>query len=445
MRGRSSRAGGSKKEGMEIVKVDFHNKVKEEAAAAAALPPPHNPHSHSNLSGAYIRSLVKQLTSSKNKDIPTPDTNGVGKHGDGFGEEAMLSEDDGGQQLSLQPPPTQATQQHKKQVRRRLHTTRPYQERLLNMAEARREIVTALKFHRASMKQATGQPQSAPPPAPAPQPLLQLPPPPQPPQQSSVLQGKTKCRRNRRVYPSSSSTDSNFAKSGYSCSSFSSPNPYSFPDNYHEISHPPIIGNLNYLGISNQRPLGLNLNIQDFTNLEANLYHHNPSLSSSSSTSPSPTPNNNSAAILQQKQQGNNPSEINGYPCSNNIGINEGGLAAMEHHHGMDDEEMMEEMRWMGEQHQMEWNDSMNLFTSAWWFKFFKNTEEIGPNWGKADDDDDNDKEDDPFDQVMVEFPDWLNTANDQSCLDDSFQDPALPCMDMDIGEIEGMDGEWFA
>ncbi|KAG4953810.1 hypothetical protein JHK87_039404 [Glycine soja] len=45
-------------------------------------------------------------------------------------------------------------QHHKKQVKRRLHTCRPYQERLLNMAEARREIATALKYHREAMRQA---------------------------------------------------------------------------------------------------------------------------------------------------------------------------------------------------------------------------------------------------------------------------------------------------
>ncbi|OEL21894.1 hypothetical protein BAE44_0017088 [Dichanthelium oligosanthes] len=43
--------------------------------------------------------------------------------------------------------------QMKKQARRRTHASRPYQERLLNMAEARREIVTALKIHRANMRQ----------------------------------------------------------------------------------------------------------------------------------------------------------------------------------------------------------------------------------------------------------------------------------------------------
>ncbi|KAL9330813.1 hypothetical protein ACSQ67_000423 [Phaseolus vulgaris] len=40
-----------------------------------------------------------------------------------------------------------------RQARRRL-TNRPYQENLMNMAEARKEIVTALKYHRATMKQA---------------------------------------------------------------------------------------------------------------------------------------------------------------------------------------------------------------------------------------------------------------------------------------------------
>ncbi|XP_042060360.1 uncharacterized protein LOC121804763 isoform X2 [Salvia splendens] len=51
----------------------------------------------------------------------------------------------------------------KKQVRRRLQTRKPYQENLLNMAEARREIVAALKLHRASMKQQQVQPRQNPP------------------------------------------------------------------------------------------------------------------------------------------------------------------------------------------------------------------------------------------------------------------------------------------
>ncbi|KAG2299988.1 hypothetical protein Bca52824_036460 [Brassica carinata] len=97
----------------------------------------------------YIQSLVKpQLGSSTTMTTTTDSNNNGGK--------------------------TQ-TQTHKKQVRRRLHTSRPYQERLLNMAEARREIVTALKQHRASMRQAAKIP------PPPPQNLFSPPPPPPPP------------------------------------------------------------------------------------------------------------------------------------------------------------------------------------------------------------------------------------------------------------------------
>ncbi|KAI8560493.1 hypothetical protein RHMOL_Rhmol04G0260600 [Rhododendron molle] len=448
MGGRSTRAGGSKKVGMEIVKFDHHaNKVKEEESPPPPPPLPPPPH----LSGAYIRSLVKQLTSSRNKDVPSPDVDGVdNNNGDGFGEEALVIEDGSCcQQSPIQPQASdqalvqqQQQQQHKKQVRRRLHTTRPYQERLLNMAEARREIVTALKFHRASMKQSTEQHHRQPTPPPPVQPQLPQPslqPPPPPPLQSSSFRGRTKCRRNRRVYPSTSAScvESNFSyHPAFGSSSLILPNsPYCWPSNSHEIPppHPAITGNLMNLGLPNQRPLGLNLNIHDFTNFEATLYHHNPS---SFSTCPSPIPNNNLEAISKQQQQGNS-SEI---PDPNSSTGNGGG---MQQHQGMDEEEIMSEMEWMGEQHQMEWNDTMNLVTSAWWFKFFKTAGEIGP---KYKGDHDGDKEDDPFDQAVVEFPDWLNTANDQSCfhhcLDESSQDPALPCMD--IGEIEGMDEEWL-
>ncbi|KAL2544706.1 uncharacterized protein Fot_13939 [Forsythia ovata] len=107
-------------------------------------------------------------------------------------------------------------------------------------------------------------------------------------------------------------------------------------------------------------------------------------------------------------------------------------------HPAMDDKEMAE-IRSIGEQHQMEWNDTMNLVTSAWWFKFLKameiSPEEKTEDYGLFS----------PFDEVM-EFPAWLN-ANESClndyCSDDYLQDPALPCME--IEEIEGMDGDWLA
>lgn len=106
-------------------------------------------------------------------------------------------------------------------------------------------------------------------------------------------------------------------------------------------------------------------------------------------------------------------------------------------HPSMDDQEM-EEIRSIGEQHEMEWNDSLNLATSAWWFKFLK-AMEIEP-------DEKNIAEDYgcyPFDEVM-EFPPWFNP--NETCLqhvDDTYSHPTLPCMD--IEEIEGMDVEWLA
>ncbi|EPS72446.1 hypothetical protein M569_02316 [Genlisea aurea] len=98
---------------------------KSSSSSAKSKASIHDPEA-SHLSGACIRSFVKQLSSSR----PENSAGGI---------------------VSDQKPSPEKPQ-YKKQVRRRVHTTRPYQERLLNMAEARREIVAALKFHRATMK-----------------------------------------------------------------------------------------------------------------------------------------------------------------------------------------------------------------------------------------------------------------------------------------------------
>ncbi|EOY30097.1 hypothetical protein QUC31_020433 [Theobroma cacao] len=415
MKGRSSKQ--ETKEGMEIDKI---SKLKEE------------PH----LSGAYIRSLVKQLTSSRTKDPMNPkdpgsvDADGfngqnLAKFGEGFSETPQTQQP--------QPP-----QQQKKQVRRRLHTSRPYQERLLNMAEARREIVTALKFHRAAMKQANEQQQQ--------QGLQQ--------QQSSETshlsspppfeqESKKKSRRNPRIYPSNTNNFSTYNLENFSYSSCSQrypplpppppPNPYSWPAS--PIPFPSATDTLNFT-LPNQ-PLGLNLNFHDFNNIDTTLYHNsnNPSIYSSSSPSSSSSP---TLSVVTEEVASAAISHEVGPTAMADLAESYGGGGL---HQAINDEEMAE-IRSLGEQHQMEWNDTMNLVTSAWWFKFLK-TMELGPEV-KAEDDGYQ-----PFDQVM-EFPAWLN-ANDSClqqhfndlCPDDYFQDPALPCMD--IGEIEGMDGEWLA
>ncbi|WOG81520.1 hypothetical protein DCAR_0100670 [Daucus carota subsp. sativus] len=392
MRGRSSKQGSPKSE----VKTDKHLPKNTQ-----------EPH----LSGAYIRNLVKQLTSSRGKDTMNqkehlssslvPDgLDGVASQHQNLGESQETQ--------SPQPP------QHKKQVRRRLHTTRPYQEKFLNMAEARREIVTALKLHRASMKQAnenhsqpTYQNRSEP---------LQTSPPPQ---------LKSKSRRNSRIYASSSNNFSNNlgSPSGQSFPSQPARTSYSWP--ICSSAPPPIPENFNLM-LPNQ-PLGLNLNLQDFNDLDTTIFQNSyiPSYYSPSSPSTSSSP-----PLLVTKEE----TPYTGFSQDLSVAdpsiIHEGDLGL---HHAMDDEEMAE-IRSVGEQYQIEWDDTMDLVTSAWWFKFFNNME-IEPNGFPS------------FDEGM-ELPPWLN-ANDNcfAQIDEHdsghyHQDPMLP--QMDIGEIEGMDGEWL-
>ncbi|EEF46172.1 hypothetical protein RCOM_0708150 [Ricinus communis] len=425
MRGRSSKQ--ETREGMEIDKL---NKLKEE------------PH----LSGAYIRSLVKQLTSSRTKDpMNSKDRSCVDD--DSFSGQNMAKFGEGVSENQQTQQPQQPQQQHRKQVRRRLHTSRPYQERLLNMAEARREIVAALKFHRASMKQANEQQQQHHQQQEQQQQQhqqqslsVQLSPPP-----CFEQEGKMKSRRNPRIYPSNTANFSNYLDS-VSCTSFShappppsaSPPPYPFCWPTPPVLPSTINENLNF-PLPNQT-LGLNLNFQDFNDLDTSLYHNsnNPSSvysSSSPSSFSSPSPSFSIATedvpSVAKSQEGMPPAI-----CDLTESYGGGGL-----HQVVDDEEMAE-MRSIGEQHQMEWNDTMNLVTSAWWFKFLK-TMDSGHEVKTEDDGYQ------PFDEVM-EFPSWLN-AND-ACLqqhfddystEDYYHDPSLRCMD--IGEIEGMGGEWLS
>ncbi|XP_044463514.1 uncharacterized protein LOC123194390 [Mangifera indica] len=408
MRGRSSQQEG--KEGMEIYSKLRNSKLKDE------------PH----LSGAYIRSLVKQLTSSRTKEPISPkdpDCVDAGDHG--VSAQNLTKFGDGFSETPKNQQPQQP-QQHKKQVRRRLHTSRPYQERLLNMAEARREIVTALKFHRAAMKQANEQQQKQ---------LSQL-----SPQICFEQEGKIKSRRNPRIYRSDTSNFSNYLDN-LSYSSFSNcppspPNPYSWPVS--QVPSQPFTETLNF-PLPNQT-LGLNLNLHDFNNLDTSLYHssNNPSIYSSSSPSSSSPPTlpfaTEELPLVAISHDAGGPSSVSDVFESGSTG---NGL-----HPAMDDERMAE-IRSIGEQHQIEWSDTMNLMTSAWWFKFLKSME-VGHEEMKTEDDGFH-----PFDEVM-EFPSWLN-AN-ENCLqqrlsdnytDEYLQDPALPCMD--IGEFEGIDSEWLA
>ncbi|XP_075478199.1 protein AAL-toxin resistant 7-like [Primulina tabacum] len=359
-----------------------------------------------HLSGAYIRTLVKELTSSRTKDSLN---NKVVENSEGEGVSSNQNSAGIGDGFSNHKQ-EKSPQQHKKQVRRRLHTSRPYQERLLNMAEARREIVAALKFHRAAMKQANEkqhkQQFGSGPETPPLGPLSK--------QLSLEREAKLVSRRNPRIYASNSSTSSNFPIKNLGHLSYSQVlcSPYSWPVS--AIASPLLLQeNLNFVLPS--QTLGLNLNLQDFNLLETpcNGISKTSSVYSSSSASTSSSP-----ATEEIPSMAVPPSVVAGE-------VTEYGDSGL--HPAMDDKEMAE-IRSIGEQYQMEWNDTMNLVTSAWWLKFLKESK--------------------PDDEVM-EYPAWLN-ANESClhdlndcCSDEYLQDPALPCMD--IEEIEGMDDDWLS
>ncbi|CAI9772328.1 unnamed protein product [Fraxinus pennsylvanica] len=366
MRGKSSSKKRSAKNGGIEVKVDEMNQ---------------EPH----LSGAYIRSLVKQLTSSRlTKDSAHPKLQ-ESLVGEGISSTKMA--DEFSERVQESPH-----QEQKKQVRRRLHTSRPYQERLLNMAEARREIVTALKFHRAAMKQASKQQQH---------------------QQCSRLSLEHESlQKNVASVTDFSNFEDNFSYSSEFCPPY---NPYTWGLS---PTAPPVLvqENMNF-PLPNQT-LGLNLNFHDFRNLDTIPYHNNNNPSIYSFSSPSSS-SSFSLPLLT-------PEVIPSMAATSQEGpsVVATDVADLGLHQAMDDNEMAE-IRSIGEQHQMEFNDTLNLVNSAWWFEFL-NAMEIGPA----------EKSEDygafPFDVVM-EFPAWLN-AN-ESCLqnlndyysEEYLQDSTLP------------------
>ncbi|XP_004498967.1 uncharacterized protein [Cicer arietinum] len=270
-------------------------------------------------------------------------------------------------------------QHNKKQVRRRLHTTRPYQEKLLNMAEARREIVSALKFHRATMKQANEKQE----------------------EESLVLSHSNhsshlpnfeqdlrfKSKRYPRIYPSCTT---NFSYSSFSSHpSLSLPNSHSWPLSSSSFSPPLVVANTNFT-LPNHT-LGLNLSLDDdFNNLEATFLLHNNNNNSSLCSYSSQTSSSPPLSLANDCQvPSNRISQGKGFSSmvdtietsATTTQSNEGGF-----HASMDDEGM-EEMRSIGEQYQMEWNDTMNFVTSTLWFNFLKKMEhDVSPQVNKEDD-----------------------------------------------------------
>ncbi|KAJ1296776.1 hypothetical protein BS78_01G328100 [Paspalum vaginatum] len=347
----------------------------------------------------------------------------------------------------------QQQQPHKKQVRRRLHTSRPYQERLLNMAEARREIVTALKIHRASMRQAKEQQQQQ-------QQLMQL----QLQQQQAevhLVHEQSQATTTR----ASSAPMNNYAPSYsdylYNNSPFShfstAPSSYSSsPLTYHTPAAAPMVNpghNLDHhhhLVPLPAQPLGLNLSFQGFNSFVVGDDAKNSTCSFDpplSSLQPSPTSSYSVYSSPSVTMASHDPSPV----AMENTSV----AADASLHRVLDDEEMAA-IYSIGEQHNIEWSDTVNLVTSAWWSKLLESIEDKGDGTieqeagggGEAAN---------TMDYPAADMPDdWVSISNlGQESSSSDFpgihltdyyhhnEDVSLPRMD--IGEIEGWNAEWFS
>ncbi|KAG0476433.1 hypothetical protein HPP92_013274 [Vanilla planifolia] len=169
--------------------------------------------------------------------------------------------------------------QFKKKARRRLYASKPYQERLLNMAEARKEIAAALRFHRIAMKHQQNQTSQEPPPPPQPV--------------------------TTPIYYSR-----NICKHPFPCSSSPRPRPLT--------NHP----------------------LCPKSNMET-------------------VPTTSAETCLSRAAESRRLDTVETPTLDSTL------------HPVMGDEEMAE-IRSIGERHDWEWNDRVNLLTSAWWSRFLE-------------------------------------------------------------------------
>ncbi|CAJ1972372.1 unnamed protein product [Sphenostylis stenocarpa] len=319
-------------------------------------------------------------------------------------------------------------QQLKKQIRRRHPTNRPSQEKFLNMAEARREIVTALKYHRAT-KQASE--------------LQQL-------QhyhqhqslafQPSLLSRfspdeRFRSRRRPRMSPPFSTKIANFLHD-FSLPSLPPPLPLppppppppplppAVPNSYSNsinspFAHPPPTAETpNFILPSHS--LGLNLNLHTFNSLEPTLLLNDKILDSTlllnnnileptfflnNDSNYSPPTFSSPPLLTDQDVPSMGISQSQGEGSSsvmNTIESSTTNQASGNMHVAMD-EEGMAEIRALGEQHQMEWDDSMSLVTSVWWFNCLQQMEHNAHEVNTEDD-----RCHEIFDDEL-EFPIWEN------------------------------------
>ncbi|CAM0877820.1 unnamed protein product [Alopecurus aequalis] len=360
-----------------------------------------------HLSGAYIRSLVRHLSSSSTRR--SKDHHHITAMGTKPCSQTQQQQQQQEQQAAPQTTPPAPP---KKQVRRRLHTSRPYQERLLNMAEARRDIVTALKIHRASMRQVKEQHQKL---------VQQL----QDQQNVQVVQEQVRVAWSAPMssyslsfsdYLHSSSPSAQFTATSSSCSYYFSPQlPYHTP-----VAAPMIPMDddaLDHLIPLPAQPLGLNLSFHGFGGVVGG-----------EDDKDAPTGSFDPPPLLQ-------PSPASSYSVYSspppgttmaNHDVSSAVTAAVVENtslHRVLDEGEMAAICSVGERHDIEWSDTVNLVTSVWWSKLLESVEGGGGS---------------------VAAQQRGDSSNGEDALTDEYygEDVSLPRMD--IGEIQGWDSEWF-
>ncbi|XP_076887315.1 uncharacterized protein LOC143537421 [Bidens hawaiensis] len=253
-----------------------------------------------HISGAYIRNLVKHLTS-----IKTEDHSFKGEH---FSDHNNMQ-----QESPPPPPPSPPPLPHKKQVRRRHHTIKPYQERFVNMAEARREIVTALKSHRASMK-LVKQPQST--------------------------------HNHLRTPQSFTTTTASDLENLNIIQDFKILGFYHKP-----LSNYP-------MSISSSSSSSSSSSVIRASPEDGQEYISGPIFSTRHEPSDFEGLSGTTLTVISEAAVTSTTTTLGGSDL----------------HHAMDDDEM-EKIRSLVDHHQMEWNDNMNLLMLARWFKFLKTIE----------------------------------------------------------------------
>ncbi|QHN87984.1 uncharacterized protein [Arachis hypogaea] len=325
-----------------------------------------------------------------------------------------------------------AAQQHYikplRRRRRRLPTTKPYQEKFLNLAQARKEIAIALKLHKAATKEVSKQQKQ---------------------QQQQQQQRSESKSFNKTGYEQqqeefkqmilNSSTLLSHVNFFHSTSSPSPrllplvPNSCTFPfyssisssppllplvpnsctvplhspisPPLHHSHSPPALPSMveNFSYAIPDHTLGLNQNFHDFNysddilfldnNISVNspLFNYSSSSSSSSSMPLSAMVDQDVPLVVKEDYDVFSNSmvvepmtkfEVGSRFSSNSMAASVGVTAKTQIgggalHTAMDDE-AMEEIRLVGEQYQKEWDDAVDLITSISWLEFLKNMENNG-------------------------------------------------------------------